>query len=98
MSTSINGTYREGVIVLKEQPDGIEDETPVIVTFPDSSVIDLPARGINEAAAVELQAALATFEDWKCPKWTSTTITMPRKQNYKRGDVVLMLFPHSSLR
>jgi len=68
MSTSIKGTYREGVIVLKEQPEGIEDETPVIVTFPDSSVIDLPSHGIDEAAAVELQAALATFEDWTLPE------------------------------
>jgi hypothetical protein len=68
MSTSIKGVYREGVIVLKEQPEGIEDETPVIVTFPESGVIDLAARGIDETAAVELQAALATFEDWKLPE------------------------------
>lgn len=68
MSTSIKGIYRDGVIVLREQPEGIEDETPVLVTFPDSSVIDLPTRGIDEAAAIELQAALATFEDWKLPE------------------------------
>ena len=68
MSTSIKGTYREGMVVLKEQPAGVEDETPVIVTFPDSSGIDLATCGINEEGAIELQAALATFEDWKLPE------------------------------
>ena len=68
MSMSIKGTYREGRVVLEEQPQGVEDETPVIVTFPSSNGIDLSAYGIDEDAARELQAALATFEDWKLPE------------------------------
>src|SRR6185295_6007910 len=68
MSTRIKGTYREGRVVLQELPKGIEDETPVIVTFPSPDGIELSAYGIDEAAAKELQAALATFEDWKLPE------------------------------
>ena len=68
MSTTIKGTYREGVVILKEQPTGVEDETPVVVTFPDSNGIDLAARGINEDATLELRTALATFEDWRLPE------------------------------
>lgn len=68
MSMSIKGTYREGKVVLQEQPQGVEDETPVIVTFPSSNGIDLSAYGIDEDAARELQSALTTFEDWKLPE------------------------------
>ena len=31
-------------------------------------------------------------------RWTFTTIMMPPSPNYKRGDVVLVLFPNSNLR
>lgn len=68
MSMSIKGTYREGKVVLQEQPQGVEDETPVIVTFPDSNGIDLSAYGVDEDAARELRAALATFDDWNLPE------------------------------
>src|SRR4051794_564928 len=31
------------------------------------------------------------------PRWTSTMTTMPPKPRYRRGDVVLVLFPDSNL-
>jgi hypothetical protein len=68
MSTSIKGTYRDGKVELQELPKDIEDETPVIVTFPSPNRFDLQEHGINEALAAELQAALVTFEDWKLPE------------------------------
>jgi len=33
MLTSIEGTYRDGQIVLRESPAQVQNETPVIVTF-----------------------------------------------------------------
>ncbi|MBW3635806.1 MAG: hypothetical protein KY445_04970 [Armatimonadetes bacterium] len=68
MLTSIEGTYRSGQIVLKEPPTQVRDETPVIVTFIDSSEIDLRAQGINGAQAAELRSSLAPFEDWDEPE------------------------------
>jgi hypothetical protein len=70
MSTSINGTYRDGKVELNEPPNNVEDNTPVIVTFPDPNGIDLRAQGIDEAEAADLQAALITFEDWNLPEMT----------------------------
>lgn len=64
MLTSIEGTYRNGRIVLKETPAEVRDETPVIVTFMDSSDIDLRTQGINQIQAAGLRSALAPFEDW----------------------------------
>lgn len=64
MLTSIEGTYRNGQIELKEPPAEVQNETPVIVTFMGSSDIDLRAQGINQSQAAELRAALAVFEDW----------------------------------
>src|SRR5579883_2375480 len=33
-----------------------------------------------------------------CLRWTSMTTTMPQNPPYKRGDVILVLFPNSDLR
>ncbi|MDQ3815134.1 MAG: hypothetical protein M3347_14490 [Armatimonadota bacterium] len=68
MLTSVKGTYRHGQIELQELPVDVQDETPVIVTFLGDEVIDLPAQGIGPQQAVELRAALATFEDWNAPE------------------------------
>ncbi len=68
MLTSIEGTYRNGRIVLKEPPAEVRDETPVIVTFMGSSDIDLRTQGINQVQAAELRSALAPFEDWNEPE------------------------------
>jgi len=43
--------------------------TRVIVTFLETSHVDLPKRGIDEAQAAELRAQLGTFaEDWNSPE------------------------------
>jgi hypothetical protein len=68
MLTSIEGTYRNGQIVLREPPTQVQNETPVIVTFIASSEIDLRAQGINQTQAAELRSSLAPFEDWSEPE------------------------------
>ena len=68
MLTSIEGVYRNGQITLKEPPANLADEVPVIVTFMSSGDVDLRAQGISHAQAVELRAALSTFEDWDEPE------------------------------
>lgn len=69
MLKTIEGVYRNGKIELPEMPSGVRDETRVIVTFLDPKLIDLRARGIDEAHAAELRARLASFaEDWDSPE------------------------------
>ena len=69
MLTSVQGVYRKGKVVLKDNPSNIPDETPVIVTFLDGGGIDLSARGINEEQASVLRARLAAFaEEWDSPE------------------------------
>lgn len=65
MLTTVQGVYRKGKVVLKDNPSNIPDETPVIVTFLGGGGIDLRARGINEEEASLLRAQLASFaEEW----------------------------------
>jgi hypothetical protein len=67
--TTIQGVYRRGRIELAEVPQNVREETPVIVTFLSPALIDLRARGIDEAQAADLRARLATFvEDWDSPE------------------------------
>lgn len=68
MLTSIEGTYRNGQIELKEPPANILGDTPVIVTFINSGDVDLRAQGINQTQAAELRASLSTFGDWNEPE------------------------------
>jgi hypothetical protein len=69
MFNSIEGVYRKGKIEFKEAPPGVQDDTPVIVTFLRSGRTDLKERGINEATAAELRTRLSTFaEDWDSPE------------------------------
>ena len=69
MLRSIEGVYRDGKIELTELPGDVQDETRVIVTFLETTRIDLQARGINEAQAAELRAQLGTFaEEWDSPE------------------------------
>lgn len=68
MLESCEGVYRDGSVQLTEQPKGIPDSTPVIVTFLSSSAVDLRSRGIDEAEAADLRTRLSTFaEDWDSP-------------------------------
>jgi hypothetical protein len=69
MLKSIEGIYRDGKIELVEAPSNVRDDTRVIVTFLEGGLIDLRARGIDEAHAAELRARLATSsEDWDSPE------------------------------
>ncbi|MDO8755234.1 MAG: hypothetical protein Q7J80_15160 [Anaerolineales bacterium] len=63
MLTTLEGVYRKGKIVLKNNPSDIPDETPVIVTFLGVESIDLRARGISEEQASVLRAQLAAFAE-----------------------------------
>ena len=69
MLKTIEGIYRQGRIELTEEPRDVREETRVLVTFLEPNLIDLRARGIDEAQAAELCARLATFtEDWESPE------------------------------
>ena len=68
MLKSVEGVYRNGKVELTEFPGDVCDETRVIVTFLETSHIDLRTRGIDEAHAAEIQAQLGTFaEEWDSP-------------------------------
>ena len=68
MLKSVEGVYRDGKIELTELPRDVRDETRVIVTFLETSHIDLQARGIDEAQAAALRAQLGSFaEEWDSP-------------------------------
>ena len=72
MLKSVEGVYRDGKIELTEIPGDVQDETRVIVTFLETHLIDLQARGINETQAAELRAQLVTFaEEWDSPEMES---------------------------
>lgn len=69
MLRSVEGVYRNGRIELSETPVSVSDETRVIVTFLESSEVDLRSRGVDEERAAELRARYATFiEDWDHPE------------------------------
>ncbi len=68
MLTSITGVYRNGHVILTEQPRNLPDEAQVIVTFLTPSTIDLAARGIDESQAADLRTRLRTFAtEWDNP-------------------------------
>jgi len=61
MLTSVVGVYRDGQIILTDVPRDLPNETQVIVTFLESTTIDLPSRGIDAAQAADLRARLQAF-------------------------------------
>ena len=68
MLKSVEGMYRDGKIELTECPGDVRNETRVIVTFLETSHIDLQERGIDEAQAAALRAQLGSFaEEWDSP-------------------------------
>src|SRR5262249_15250558 len=68
MLKSVEGVYRDGKVELTECPEDVHNETRVIVTFLETSHIDLQARGIDEAQAATLRAQLRSFvEEWDSP-------------------------------
>ena len=69
MLTSVTGVYRNGQVILSEQPQNLPEEAQVIVTFLTASVLDLAARGIDEGQAADLRARLRTFAtEWDKPE------------------------------
>ena len=69
MLTSVEGIYRKGRVELVEPPEGVPDDTRVIVIFLESNGIDLRARGIDRKKAAELRGQLEAFaEDWDSPE------------------------------
>lgn len=69
MITSVEGVYRNGRVELTENPSDILEGARVIVTFVESSAIDLESQGIDRAQAEMLRSSLAPFaEDWDSPE------------------------------
>ena len=69
MLTSVTGVYRNGQVILSEQPQNLPEEAQVIVTFLAAPVLDLAARGIDEAQAADLRARPRTFAtEWDKPE------------------------------
>ena len=69
MLTSVTGIYRDGKIILTQQPKDLPDDTQVIVTFLRSNVVDLSSYGIDEAQAAELRSRLQSFAaEWDNPE------------------------------
>jgi hypothetical protein len=69
MLTSITGVYRQGQIILTEQPSDLPDDTQVIVTFLTPQGVDLAVRGIDVSQAADLRARLHSFAaEWESPE------------------------------
>jgi hypothetical protein len=72
MLTSLRGVYRNGRIVFHRPPKNIREETPVIVTFIESSTVDLRERGVSKKQAKSIRAQLAPFaEEWESPEMSA---------------------------
>ena len=65
---TIEGTYKNGQIVLAETPAEVS-ESKVLVTFLETKEINLKERGIGKTQAAELRGKLNTIaEDWNRPE------------------------------
>jgi hypothetical protein len=65
---TIEGTYKDGKIVLTETPTEVS-ESKVLVTFLQTKAVSLPQRGIGKAQAADLRAKFNTVaEDWNRPE------------------------------
>ncbi len=62
MLKSIEGVYRDGKVELLESVPG-DVSGRVIVTFLDSSSVDLNERGIDQQQAADLRHRLQTFAE-----------------------------------
>jgi hypothetical protein len=68
MLNSVPGIYRDGKIELLEVPPALAEQK-VIVTFLNSTSVDLESRGIDQQQAAELRSRLMPFaEDWDRPE------------------------------
>ena len=60
------GIYKDGKIELLETVSKVK-QSKVLITFLESSDIDLRTLGISQEEASELREKFATFEDWNDP-------------------------------
>ncbi len=64
---TIEGTYKNGQVVLSEMPN--LSESKVLITFLATQEINLAERGINETQAFELKSKLSSIaNDWNEPE------------------------------
>ncbi len=63
MLKSVEGVYRDGKIELTECPEDVRDETRVIVTFLETSHIDLRKGGTDTAQAAPLRKQLGSVTE-----------------------------------
>jgi uncharacterized UPF0146 family protein len=69
MLTSVEGVYRNGHVELTECSSDVREGARVMVTFIESSTIDLAAQGIDPEQAEILRTNLVTFsDDWNSPE------------------------------
>jgi len=55
MLTNMQGVYRKGRVVLRNNPTNIPDDTPVIVTFLESGTLDLHAVFLSKNSSPYLE-------------------------------------------
>ena len=60
---TIEGIYKDGRIELLENVSQVK-QSKVLITFLETSDVDLQTLGINEAEAGKLREKFAAFEDW----------------------------------
>ncbi len=63
---TVEGIYKDGKIELLETVSKVK-QSKVLITFLESSDIDLRTLGISQEEARELREKFATFEDWNDP-------------------------------
>ncbi len=63
---TVEGIYKGGKIELLETVSKVK-QSKVLITFLESSDIDLRTLGISQEEASELREKFATFEDWNDP-------------------------------
>ena len=66
ITLTVEGIYKDGKIELLETVSKVK-QSKVLITFLESSDIDLRTLGISQEEASELREKFATFEDWNDP-------------------------------
>ena len=65
---TIEGTYKNGQIILTETPVEV-NESKVLITFLNTQEINLQERGIDKSQASDLRSKLSPMaEDWNSPE------------------------------
>jgi len=63
---TVEGIYKDGKIELLETVSEVK-QAKVLVTFLETSDVDLRTLGISREEASELRGKFATFDDWNDP-------------------------------